>query len=187
VVALCVCAAALSGEFTSGAIRNLLVREPRRLRLIGGMAVGVLSFVAVITLIALAVATLVAVAIASSKGVDASVWFSGSGLSVTMRTTGNLVVSTVGFGLIGAILGVVLRSPVAAIGAGVAYALPVEAILSSTIGGIDRFLPGQLLQALAAGGSHSLPYSTATLTLLVYGAIAVAVAGALFARRDVTS
>ncbi len=187
VVALCLCAAALSGEFTSGAIRNLLVREPRRLRLIGGMTVGVLSFVALITLIALAVATLVALAIASSKGVDTSVWFGRAGLSATMRTTANLIASTIGFGLIGVILGVVLRSPVAAIGAGVAYALPVEAILSSTIGGIDRFLPGQLLQALAAGGGHAVSYSTATLTLVLYGAIALAATGALFVRRDVTS
>ncbi len=187
VVALCLAAAALAGEFSSGTIRNLLVREPRRLRLLGGMTVGVLSFVALITLVALAVASLVAVAIATSKGVDTSVWFGGAGLSSTLRTTGNLLASTLGFALIGAILGLVLRSPVAAIGAGVAYALPVEAILSSTVRGIDRFLPGQLLQVLAAGGGHALPYSTAVITLSIYGVIALAVVGALFVRRDVVA
>lgn len=187
VVALCLSAAALASEFTTGTIRNLLVREPRRLRLLGGMTVGVLSFVALITVIALAVASLVAVAIATSKGVDTSVWFGGAGLSETLRTTGNLLASTLGFALIGAILGLVLRSPVAAIGAGVAYALPVEAILSSTVKGIDRFLPGQLLQVLAAGGGHALPYSTAAFTLAVYGTVALAVAGAMFVRRDVVA
>jgi len=81
----------------------------------------------------------------------------------------------------------VLRSPVAAIGVGVAYALPFEAILSSTIGGIDRFLPGQLLLVLAAGGDHAISYGATTLTLAVYGAVGVAVAGTLFVRRDVTT
>jgi ABC-2 type transport system permease protein len=187
VVALCLGAATLAGEFSSGTIRNLLVREPRRLRLLGGMTIGVLSFVAVITVIALAVAALVAVLIGSTKGVDTSVWFGSAGLSSLGRSAGNLLLSTLGFALIGAVLGVVLRSPVAAIGVGIAYALPVEAILSSTIGGIDRFLPGQLLQVVAAGGEHSLSYATAALSLVVYGALAVTVAGALFVRRDVAS
>jgi ABC-2 type transport system permease protein len=187
VVALCLGAAALASEFSTGTIRNLLGREPRRLRLLSGMTVGVLSFVAVITVIALGVATLVAMAIASGKGVPTAAWFGSAGLENLGRTTGNLVVSTLGFGLLGAVLGVLLRSPVAAIGAGVAYALPVEAILSSTVGGIDRFLPGQLLQVVAAGGQPSLPYATAAVTLLIYGVVAAAVTGLLFARRDVTS
>jgi ABC-type transport system involved in multi-copper enzyme maturation permease subunit len=187
VVALCLCGAALAGEFSTGTIRNLLVREPRRLRLLGGMTLGVLSFVAAITLVALSAATLVAIAIASGKGVNVSVWFGSAGLGELGRTTTNLLLSTLGFGLIGAVLGIVLRSPVAAIGAGVAYALPVEAILSATIRGIDRFLPGQLLQVVAAGGGHTLSYSTSVLTLAMYAAIGAAVAGYLFARRDVTS
>ena len=187
VVALCLCAAAMAGEFSTGTIRNLLVREPRRVRLLAGMTIGVLTFVAAITVLALTVASLVAVAIGSTRGVDVSIWFSSTGLAEVGRTTGNLLLATLGFGLIGAVLGVVLRSPVAAIGAGVAYALPVEAILSATIGGIDRFLPGQLLQVVAAGGGHSPTYSAAALTLVVYAAVAVVAAGVLFARRDVTS
>jgi len=187
VVALCLGAAALASEFSTGTLRNMLIREPRRLRLLGGMTIGVLSFVAAITLVALTVATVIAVAIASGKGVDTSVWFGTAGLSALASTTGNLLASTLGFGLMGVVLGVVLRSPVAAIGVGVAYALPFEAILSSTIGGIDRFLPGQLLLALAAGGDHAISYGATTVTLAVYGAVGVAVAGTLFVRRDVTS
>jgi ABC-type transport system involved in multi-copper enzyme maturation permease subunit len=187
VVALCLCAAALAGEFSGGTIRNLLVREPRRLRLLAGMTIGVLTFVAAITLAALGVASLVAMAIASTKGVHLSVWFGAAGLSYLGHTVGNLLLATLGFGLIGAVLAVVLRSPVAAIGAGVAYALPVEAILSATIGGIDRFLPGQLLQVVAAGGGHAPSYAAAGITLALYGTIAVVAVGALFARRDVTS
>jgi ABC-2 type transport system permease protein len=127
------------------------------------------------------------VLIGSTKGVDTTVWFGPAGLAELARSGTNLLLSTLGFALIGAILGIVLRSPVAAIGVGIAYALPVEAILSSTIGGIDRFLPGQLLQVLAAGGEHSLSYATAAVSLGIYGVLAVVVAGTLFARRDVTS
>jgi ABC-2 type transport system permease protein len=187
VVALCLCAAAMAGEFSSGTIRNLLVREPRRLRLLAGMTLGVLAFVAAITLFALVMATLVAVAIALTKGVDTGVWFGSAGLTSTGRTTLDLLASTLGFGLLGAFLGIVLRSPVAAIGAGVAYALPVEAILSTTVNGIDRFLPGQLLQVLADGGDHAISYGAAGFTLLLYGALAAVVAGVLFTRRDVLS
>jgi len=186
VVALCLCAAALAGEFSAGTIRNLLVREPRRLRLLAGMTVGVLTFVAAITLVAMAAAAAVSVAIASGKGVDVSVWFGPSGLAATGRAVGNLLLATLGFGLIGAVLGVLLRSPVAAIGAGVAYLLPVEAILSTTVSGVDRFLPGQLLQTLAAGSGHSPSYSAAAITFALYALAALAVTGAVFAHRDVT-
>ncbi len=187
VVALCLCAAALAGEFSTGTIRNLLVREPRRLRLLGGITIGVLTFLAAITLLALTVATLVSVAIASTKGVDTSVWFGSAGLAVLGRTVVNLLLATLGFGLLGAVLGVLLRSPVAAIGFGVAYALPVEAILSATVDGTDRFLPGQLLQDVAAGGGHSPTYAAAGITLVLYAGVALVAAGALFVRRDVTS
>jgi ABC-type transport system involved in multi-copper enzyme maturation permease subunit len=186
VVALCLCAAALAGEFSTGTIRNLLVREPRRLRLLAGMTLGVLTFVAAITLVALATAGAVSAAIASGKGVDVSVWFGRAGLAETARAVGDLLLATLGFGLIGAVLGVLLRSPVAAIGAGVAYLLPVEAILSTTIGGADRFLPGQLLQVLAAGGGHSPSYAAAVVTFALYALAAALAAGVVFARRDIT-
>jgi ABC-2 type transport system permease protein len=187
VVALCIGAAALASEYSTGTLRNLLVREPRRLRLLGGMALGVLTFIAAATLFALVVAAGAALAIASTKGIDTSAWFSGAGLAPLGRASLNLIGSTLGFGLIGMVLGVLLRTPVAAIGVGVAYALPVEAILSSTVNGIDRYLPGQLLGVLAQGGSHSVSYAAASLTLLVYGVVAVVAAGALFWRRDVAT
>jgi ABC-2 type transport system permease protein len=187
VVALCLGAAALASEFSTGTLRNLLIREPRRARLLGGMTVGVLSFVALITVIALVVAALVAMAIGVGKGVDLSVWFTTAGLSATLGTAGNLLLSTLGFALIGAVLGVALRSPVAAIGVGIAYALPFEAILSSTISGIDRYLPGSLLQILAAGGDDAVSYAAAGVTLTLYGVVAIVVAGTLFVRRDVTA
>ncbi len=189
VVALCIGAAALASEYSTGTLRNLLVREPHRhLRLLGGMAVGVLTFIAAATVVALVVASGAAVAVASTKGIDTSAWLAPAGLGHVGRASLDLLASTLGFGLIGILLGVVLRSPVAAIGVGVAYALPVEAILSSTVNGIDRFLPGQLLGVLADGGTHAISYTSAGLTVLLYATVAVVGVGALFwrpARRPV--
>ena len=187
VVGLCIGAAALASEYSTGTLRNLLVREPRRLRLLGGMALGVLGFIAAATVVALLAGSAAALAVASTKGIDTAAWFSGAGLGHLGRAGLDLVLSTLGFGLIGIFLGVLLRSPVAAIGVGVAYALPVEAILSSTVNGIDRFLPGQLLGVLAAGGTHSISYAAAAGTLALYGVVAIVAAGALFWRRDVAS
>jgi ABC-2 type transport system permease protein len=187
VVALCIGGAALASEYSTGTLRNLLVREPRRLRLFAGISIGVLTFIAAATVAALVVASGAALAVAATKGIDTSAWLGRDGLVDVSRATLNLLASTLGFGLIGITLGVLLRSPVAAIGVGVAYALPVEAILSSTINGIDRYLPGQLLGVLADGGSHSIPYATAALTLALYGAVAVAGAAVLFWRRDVAT
>jgi ABC-2 type transport system permease protein len=187
VVALCIGGAALASEYSTGTLRNLLVREPRRLRLLGGMAVGVLSFIAAATVLALLVASGAALAIASTKGIDTSAWLAPAGLGHLGRTSIDLIASTLGFGLIGILLGVLLRSPVAAIGVGVAYALPVEAILSSTVNGIDRYLPGQLLGVLADGGTHAISYTSAWLTVGLYATVAVVGVGALFWRRDVAA
>ncbi len=187
VVALCIGGAALASEYSTGTLRNLLVREPRRLRLLGGMTLGVLAFVVAATLVALVVASGAALAVASTKGIDPTAWLGSAGLAEVGRRTLDLIASTVGFALIGIFLGVLLRSPVAAIGVGVAYALPVEAILSSTVNGIDRYLPGQLLGVLASGGTHSISYGAASLTLALYGAVVVVAAGALFWRRDVAA
>jgi hypothetical protein len=50
-----------------------------------------------------------------------------------------------------------------------------------------RWLPGQLLGALATGGTADVTYARAAALLAVYLAIALAAAATLLARRDVTS
>jgi hypothetical protein len=70
---------------------------------------------------------------------------------------------------------------------GFAYLIPIEAVVTRIAPHTATWLPGQLLQAVAAGGlapdgfAHSLILST------VYLVIAGAVATVVFVRKDVTA
>ena len=187
VVTLGVFASAFASEFSQGTMRNLLVRQPRRLRLLAGKYLAMVTATAGALLAALAVCVPVGVLAAGAKNVPTSAWWTGSGLSSLAHTEVNLFLACVGYGTIGVLLAIVFRSPVAAIGAGLAYLLPVEGILSSVINGATRWLPGQLLDALASGGNGDVSYRAAALTLAVYGLIAATITGLLFSRRDVAS
>ena len=100
---------------------------------------------------------------------------------------GDLAISACGFAVVGMILGILLRSSVIAIGAGLALLLPIETILTDAVPGTARWLPGQLLEAIAQGGSTQAPFGPALITVSAYLAGAVAVAMLVFARRDVTA
>ena len=187
VVALTVFASTFATEFSQGTLRNLLVRQPRRLPLLAGKYLALATAAVGAVVLALLVNIPVGLAAASAKGIPTHAWFTGTGLAHLARTALNLCLAAVGWGTLGAMLGVLLRSPTSAIGVGVAYALPVEGILSSVVHGLGRWLPGQLLDALASGGNATAGYRAAAATLLVYGAIAATVAAAAFTRRDVVT
>lgn len=186
-VALSIAAAQFGGEFTHGTLRNLLVRQPRRTALLVGKGLAVLSFlvaaVAVATLFSLAGAF----ATAHLHGVSTAAWTSGAGMATVGTALGDLCLSVCGFALVGMILGVLLRSSVIAIATGLALLLPVETILSSAIPATERWLPGQLLSALASGGTTQAPFTSALFTVGAYLAAGVAVTMVVFARRDVTT
>jgi ABC-2 type transport system permease protein len=187
VIALGVFASSFASEFSQGTLRNLLARQPRRLRLLAGKYAAMVSAAAVAVALAVAASIPVALLVASNKGLSPHPWLAGAGLAALAHTVVNLYLATVGWGTFGALLAIVFRSPVPAIGFGVAWALPLEAILSATVNGLDRWLPGQLLDTLAAGGNATASYHAAALTLAAYGALAAAVSAALFARRDVVT
>jgi ABC-2 type transport system permease protein len=79
----------------------------------------------------------------------------------------------------------VLRSPGLAIALGVAWVLPAEGIITAIWRDGDRWLPGQLLSAIAHGGTSSTSYSRALLLALLYAAVIAAGTLVLFRRRDV--
>src|SRR5438128_1453012 len=56
IVAVGIVAYSMAQEFTNGTLRNLLVREPRRLHLMAGKALGLASFVAAAVVLAVTVA-----------------------------------------------------------------------------------------------------------------------------------
>jgi ABC-2 type transport system permease protein len=184
VVALAVGAWAIASEYSQGTLRNLLVRQPRRLTLLAGSVLALLLLVTLAALLACAAAVMAAYAAAPGRDIDTGAW----SLVEAAAAAGNTALAMAGFALLGAALGVLLRSPVAAIGVGVAYVLPVEQILlGGAVDGAERWLPGQLLDALADGGTETVGYGHAVGILALYVTATAIACALLFKRRDVTA
>ncbi len=187
IVMLGIFAAAFGTEYSTGMLRNLLVREPRRVKFLAGKYLALLVFGVAIILVACIVSIVLALALAPGKGIDTSAWTSSTGLADTWSAVWHLVVASLGYGTLGAALAVIFRSPVAALAIGVAWLLPAEAILSALWSNGQDWLPGQLLSNLVSGGSSSVSLARTGLTLVVYWVIVVVGTSALFSRRDVAS
>jgi ABC-2 type transport system permease protein len=187
IVMLGIFAAAFGSEYSTGALRNLLVREPRRVRFLAGKYVALLAFGVLVLLAAVIVSVALAFVLAPSKGISTSAWTSSAGVSDLWSTVWHLVLASLGFGTLGAALALIFRSPVAALAIGVAWVLPAEAILSATWTNGQDWLPGQLLQNLASGGSTSVSLARTGLTLAAYWVVVAVGTSMLFSRRDVAS
>ncbi len=185
IVVLGIFAAAFGTEYSTGTLRNLLVREPRRLEFLGGKYLALLLFGTVVVLACAAVSIAIAFAIAPSRGISTSAWASAAGVSAVWTAIWHLVVAALGFGTLGAALAVILRSPVAALAVGVAWILPAESILAAAWADGQYWLPGQLLQNLAGGGSASVPVGRTLITLGVYWVIVAVGTSVIFLRRDI--
>jgi ABC-type transport system involved in multi-copper enzyme maturation permease subunit len=185
IVALILFAAAFATEYSQGTLRNLLVREPRRVRLLTGKYLALVSFIAIVVLVAVGVAVAVAFILAPGKGISTSAWTSSTGISDLAQAVLHAFLAATIYGLFGAGLGVLLRSPGVAIGVAIAWVIPIEAIIVNAIwSGGDRWLPGQLLDALSHGGNDSTSYSHALLILVIYAVLVAAGTLTLFSRRD---
>jgi ABC-2 type transport system permease protein len=127
----------------------------------------------------------VAFLLAPGRGISTSAWSSSTGVNDLLQATLHVFLASVGYGLLGAAVGVLLRSPGVAIGAAVAYVIPVEAIIVGAIwSNGDRWLPGQLLSALAHGGTTDSSYHHTLITLAVYMVVVALGTMAVFRRRD---
>jgi ABC-2 type transport system permease protein len=185
IVALCLFAGAFATEYSQGTMRNLLVREPRRARLLAGKFLALAVFIAIAVVLEIVVSSAVAFLLAPGRGIKTAAWTSGTGLADLGQATLHVYLASVGYGLLGAAVGVLLRSPGVAIGTAVAYILPGEAIIVGAIwSNGDHWLPGQLLDALAHGGNGNSSYSHALVTLAVYMAAVAAGTLWIFRRRD---
>ena len=187
VVALCVAAAQLANEYSSGTLRNLLVRQPRRTVVLAGKYLGILIFLAGAVLVACVFGIVAAFVMAHVRGIPTAAWTSSVGLHDLGQGLGDVALSMLGYGTIGFVLGIIMRSPVSSIVVGLAFLLPFETILSVVVNGSARWLPGSLLDAVARGGTTNASFFAALVTA---GAYLVGWAGLgvyLFVHRDVTS
>jgi ABC-type transport system involved in multi-copper enzyme maturation permease subunit len=187
VVAFSVAAAQLAMEYSHGTLRNLFVRQPRRLVVLLGKLLALACFTVLAVVVAALVATAVAAVMATVRGIPLGAWFQFAGLGAMATTIGNVSLAAVGYATLGVVLGILFRSPVSAIAVGLAFLLPVEAILSSSSSSTARYLPGQLLDAVAQGGTTVVSYTWALLGAAIVVVLLAVVSGRLFVRRDLTT
>lgn len=118
-------------------------------------------------------------------GIDTSAWVSSPGDLIA--GVAYVALAVLGYGLIGTCLGLAVRTSVPAVAIGIGWLLPIETILRGTVDGSARWLPGQLLSAVASGGTDDVTLGRALVTLTVYLVIALTASTTWFVRRDVTS
>jgi ABC-type transport system involved in multi-copper enzyme maturation permease subunit len=193
VIALAVVAAAVATEYSHGTLRTLLVRQPRRMQLLAGTFVALLSYVLLAATIAFGVGIVAALIAAPGRGIDTSVWLSSSGLANLAAMYGDLAMTVTAYALLGFASAVVFRSAAAAVAVPLAYIIVVENLIGAVWSDAPNWLFGKLIAAVLNGESVLSTGTTLatfgrglTLGLLYMVGFAI-LSLALFRYRDVTS
>ena len=168
-----------AGEHQHGTITTTFLVTPRRKRVVGAKAVA-----AAIAGVAVAVAMIVTSVAAAApaliaEGADVDAFHSGAALTVL-----GLLLASALLGALGVLLGLLVRSQVAAVVAVVAWFTVLEGIVDVlTGGGLRRWLPGGAAANLAGNGGQ--PLWAAALILAAWTAAAAAITTPAVVRRDV--
>jgi ABC-2 type transport system permease protein len=178
---------AFGTEFSSGTLRNLLVRQSNRLALFAGKGMTVAAMLAVAVVVAYAVALPAALVSAPHYGVSTSLWTTPDGARSALSGAGDLALSTFGYGVIGALLGIVLRSPALAIVVGLAYVYGVEALLTNAFASMSGVLFASQLDAIGHGGTTDVGFGHALLVAAAWVLGAIVIGGFDVRRRDVVA
>ncbi|HEX4081808.1 MAG TPA: ABC transporter permease, partial [Acidimicrobiales bacterium] len=90
IVAFGIAAAQIAGEYSLGTLRQLLVRQPRRLVLLAGKLLGIVSFLVLALVVAAGAAMVVALVAAHARHVATAAWFTPTGIGDLLRELGDL-------------------------------------------------------------------------------------------------
>ena len=187
IIALCVFAAQTAQEYTYGTLRNLLIRQPGRMKILIGKFLSMLLFALVMISIAAVISIAISYILAPGAKVSTDLWFTSDGFEAIFTTFINVAISVVAFGIVGMVLGLLLRSPISAISFGVLWILIIEVLLMAVKNSLQSWLPGAQLSAIASGGTLDLTYKHALTVGGLYVAVGAIVASILFVRRDVAN
>jgi ABC-type transport system involved in multi-copper enzyme maturation permease subunit len=187
IIALCVFAAQTAQEYTYGTLRNILVRQPGRIRILVGKLIAMKIFALIMILIAAVVSIGISYFLSDRAKVSTQLWFTSDGYTEIGKTLVNVTISVVYFGIVGMVLGLLLRSPISAISIGVLWILIIENLLGAVKPVFLDWMPGNQLSVIAQGGSPDISYSHALILGTSYVFIGALVATVLFSRRDVAN
>lgn len=187
IVAFGIAAAQTASEYSLGTLRQLLVRQPRRLTLLAGKMTAVITFLLAALCFAAVAAFAVAVIAAHARHVPTSAWFSSTGLGDLFRALGDIALAVTGFSILGLVIGQFLRSAVFAVILGIAWIIAMENIITRIVPGTAKWLPGTALDTIASGGGEGISYTHGLTVAAVYLVIATTATAVTFTRRDVTA
>jgi ABC-2 type transport system permease protein len=187
VILLAIFISSVGFEYSRGTFATALMKEPRRLRLLGGKIAALLVFLGSALLVAEAAGWLFAFGIAPLRGISTSAWFSASALGDAAAAYGTALFVAAAWACIGVAVAVLTRSVPIALAIGIAWAGPAEHLTQRAWAGASSWFPGLLLEASAAGGNAEVPFGRALAMAAVYAGVLMTAALVAFSRRDVTT
>jgi len=145
----------------------------------------------IFALILVVIAALVSIGISyflsDRARVSTELWFTSEGFQEIGKTLLNVSISVIYFGIVGMVLGLLLRSPISAISIGVLWLLIIENLIGAVKPVTLEWMPGSQLSTIAQGGSPEITYSHALILGSSYVFVGAIVATVLFSRRDVAN
>ncbi len=186
VIVVVLFATSYASEYGWGTLRNLLVRQPDRTSLMVGKFFGLIDLIFVGRVLASIFAVLAAVVMSGLKDIPMDAWFTAQGLGAFARSLVNLLLASIGWASLGTLAAVIFRSPGAAVGSVLAF-FPVEGLVNAWWDDGPRWLPGQLFDAVANGGSAATSYSRALALTMGLSLIALFIGNLIFNKADVTA
>ncbi len=179
--------ALIASEFSGGTFRALLLREPRRLRVIVGKLAGILIVAAGIVALFELCTFVLSLVVAPSQDIPTGEWISLDGLGAAAGDYLTVFAGVAGWAIFGTALAVIFRSTPLALGVGFAWAGPLENIVVDSWDTGFKVFPGQVLGSMIRGGTIELGMARAVATATIYAAIAAAISLILVSHRDVTA
>jgi ABC-type transport system involved in multi-copper enzyme maturation permease subunit len=192
-IALVLVSANLAAEWTQGTLRNLLVREPHRLRWLAGKMLAVVLFVLLSMLLTLIVSGAFVLILAQGQGIQTAAWTSSEGLRVFLEFFGNEVLCLIGVSALGMLIAVLTRSVVAAVGISLAYILVLEGIIAVVAPQVSQWFPGRVFNTIVGatvpmvGPTPAQGYPAALLTSVLWIVGFVAASALVLPRQDINA
>jgi ABC-type transport system involved in multi-copper enzyme maturation permease subunit len=186
-IVLCVFAAQTAQEYTYGTLRNLLVRQPRRLVLLAGKYAAMKTFALILVVINAAVSIAISLYLSDRAKVTTDLWFTSDGWSAIGHTLVNVYISVVFYAVIGITLGILLKSPISSISIALVWILILENLIGAVKPSTLKWMPGNQFSIIAQGGSETITYSHALILGTFFVFLALAISSFIFAKRDVAN
>ena len=185
VLSLCIFASNTAQEYVFGTLKNLLIRQPNRIKLMIGKFLALSILLLFASALTSFVGSLVSFVQAKAHHIDTSHWniLSKSFIS----NFANVYTSSLIYGLIGMLLAIIFRSSVAAISSGIIWTLAIETLFNFAGKAVLKWMPGANLANFGDGGSKELSYLHSAILISLYALISAFLILFLFNKRDVVN